>query len=108
MGEGGSGLSGGQKQRIALARALVNQPSVLFLDEATSHLDTATEKRIYQVLDQLHITQLVIAHRLSSIHNADQILVMDKGRLAENGHPDELLAKDGLYRHLVREQAVQD
>ncbi len=66
------------------------------------------ESYLLQALDQLHITRLVIAHRLSSIRNADQILVLDNGRLIENGPPNELLAKDGLYRHLVREQAVQD
>ncbi|WP_208729938.1 peptidase domain-containing ABC transporter [Corallococcus exercitus] len=101
LGEGGGGLSGGQRQRLSLARALVHKPALLLLDEATSHLDTATEARVDAHLSGLACTRLVIAHRLSTIRNADLILVMDAGRIVEQGTHDVLLARGGLYASLV-------
>jgi ABC-type bacteriocin/lantibiotic exporter with double-glycine peptidase domain len=104
VAEGGGALSGGQRQRLALARALASQPSILLLDEATSHLDTLTEARIDRHLSQLAGTRIVIAHRLSTIYNADQIFVLDQGRIVERGRHAELLALGGVYAELVGSQ----
>ncbi|MFI6481257.1 peptidase domain-containing ABC transporter [Nonomuraea sp. NPDC050663] len=103
LAEGG-GLSGGQRQRIALARALVNRPRVLVLDEATSHLDTVTEARIEEHLSWHTQTRIVIAHRLSTVRDADQIFVMHEGGVAEHGTHDSLLARGGFYAELVAGQ----
>jgi ABC-type bacteriocin/lantibiotic exporter with double-glycine peptidase domain len=105
LADGGASLSGGQRQRIALARALVQRPSILVLDEATSELDTVTEQVVYDNLAALSSTTIVIAHRLSTIRNADLILVMDEGRIVESGTHAELLAKGGHYQQLVSAQA---
>ncbi|MFN7934476.1 MAG: ABC transporter transmembrane domain-containing protein [Bryobacteraceae bacterium] len=101
-GERGSRLSGGQRQRIALARALVRNPAILILDEATSALDPATEAAIQATLERLrlHRTILTVTHRLSGVVTAGRILVLEKGRLAEQGTHTELLAAGGLYKHL--------
>lgn len=105
ISEGGLELSGGQRQRISIARALVRQPAILILDEATSHLDTVTEKSVYQNLDQLGCTQIVIAHRLSTIVNADMIVVFDQGQIAACGQHNELMATSEIYAALFSTQA---
>ncbi len=106
VGERGSNLSGGQRQRIAIARALLGDPPVLILDEATSSLDTDSERRFQQNLARISRdrTTFIIAHRLSTVRNADCILVLDKGILVERGTHDELIALQGLYYHLAQQQ----
>jgi len=106
IGERGVGLSGGQKQRIALARTLLKDPDILILDDTTSSLDLETEFKIQQSLEKLNRkrTTLIITHRISSIINADQIFVMDKGRIVERGTHEELLGKKGLYYDVYMNQ----
>ena len=99
-------LSGGQRQRLAIARAILKNPPVLILDEATSALDTESEEWVQKALDELmgHRTTLVIAHRLSTVRKADRILVIEKGRIVEEGKHADLLKKKGLYSKLYRMQ----
>jgi len=104
LADRGGSLSGGQRQRLALARALVRRPAILLLDEATSALDAATEQQVQHALSQLECTRIVIAHRLSTVINADLIVVMDGGTIAEAGTHAQLLARRGRYAELVAAQ----
>lgn len=108
LGEGGGLLSGGQRQRISIARALLRNPDLLILDEATSALDTESERRLQQTLDQVleGRTAIVIAHRLSTVKNADRIVVLDSGRVVESGTHAELMALGGRYSELVALQSL--
>ncbi len=108
IGEGGSKLSGGQRQRISIARAVMKNPPILILDEATSALDTESEKLVQEALNKImkNRTAIVIAHRLSTVKNADQIYVMSNGKITENGKHAELIEKGGIYKRLVDMQMV--
>ena len=107
IGDRGVKLSGGQRQRLSIARAVLKNPEILILDEATSALDTESEKLVQDALNKLLVgrTSVVIAHRLSTIHNADKIIVVDHGRVAEQGTHTELLAKGGIYAKLIELQS---
>ncbi|MFZ1789148.1 MAG: ATP-binding cassette domain-containing protein, partial [Saprospiraceae bacterium] len=107
VGDRGIKLSGGQRQRIAIARAILKDPAILILDEATSSLDAGSEKVVQDALDFLleGRTSIIIAHRLSTIKDVDHIYVLDKGTIAEEGSHEELLAKeDGIYNNLAKLQ----
>lgn len=111
VGERGVKLSGGQKQRLAIARALFTDPKILIMDEPTSHLDTLSEAMIQKALEDISnkrsLTKIVIAHRLSTVQHADQILVMEKGRLVEKGTHGELLKKGGVYSKIVAQSELK-
>ena len=102
--EDGGGFSGGQKQRLLIARALIGRPNILFFDEATSALDNISQKQVSENLDRLHCTRLVIAHRLSTIRHCDRIIVLDKGKIAEEGTFEELMARKGLFYEMSLRQ----
>ncbi|MFC0470743.1 ATP-binding cassette domain-containing protein [Halalkalibacter kiskunsagensis] len=106
LGERGMRLSGGQKQRVAIARALLKDPRILILDEATSALDAESEALVTAALEKLmeNRTTVVIAHRLATVVRADQILVLDRGGIVENGTHKELLQLNGVYRNLYEKQ----
>ena len=107
IGDRGVKLSGGQRQRLSIARAVLKNPDILILDEATSALDTESEKLVQDALNNLlkGRTSVVIAHRLSTIHNADRIIVVDHGRIAEQGTHAELMARNGIYAKLIEMQS---
>ena len=106
ISEGQGGISGGQKQRLMIARAVAPKPKILIFDEATSALDNRTQKKVSEALDALKCTRIVIAHRLSTIKNCDRILVLDGGRILEDGTYDELIAKNGFFAELVERQRL--
>ena len=110
VGERGIKLSVGEKQRISIARALLKNPPILILDEATASVDTATERLIQEALDRLmaHRTSFVIAHRLSTVRHASQICVLERGRIVERGRHDELVGNGGLYAKLCRSSFVAE
>jgi NHLM bacteriocin system ABC transporter ATP-binding protein len=104
VSESGAAFSGGQRQRLLIARAVVSRPRVLLFDEATSALDNRTQAAVSAALDELQATRIVIAHRLSTIRTADRIVVLERGRVVEQGRYDELMARDGLFATLARRQ----
>ena len=106
ISEGGGNISGGQRQRLMIARVLVHKPQIIFFDEATSALDNQTQATVTESLQQFHTTRLVIAHRLSTIRGADKILVVEKGRIVQQGTYEQLMAGDGLFRQLAERQIV--
>ena len=110
IGERGYKLSGGQKQRLALARALLRNPDLLVLDEATSSLDSISEKAVQKALEEMHEnrTILIVAHRLSTVLNADRIVVLDAGRVVEQGSHVELLARNGKFAQMWELQSSSE
>ena len=110
VGDRGVKLSGGQRQRVAIARAILKNPAILILDEATSSLDSESERLIQEALETLMRgrTSFIIAHRLATVRNADSIAVIDEGRLVEEGSHAELLAGGGLYAHLAQLQGIKE
>ena len=108
ISEGQGGISGGQRQRIMIARAIAPKPKLLIFDEATSALDNKTQRQVSEALDGMGCTRIVIAHRLSTIKHCDRILVLDGGKITEQGTYDELIAKDGFFAELVKRQRTDD
>jgi subfamily B ATP-binding cassette protein MsbA len=110
IGDRGNKLSGGQKQRLSIARAVNTNPDILILDEATSALDTASERLVQDALNNIMInrTTIIVAHRLSTIKNADLIVVLEKGKVAQLGNHAELIQEEGIYRQLINMQKLPE
>ncbi len=108
ISEGSGGISGGQRQRLMIARAIAPKPKILMFDEATSALDNITQKKVSESLDRLKCTRIIVAHRLSTIKQCDRIIVLDKGRIVEDGKYDELIAENGFFSKLVARQRLDD
>lgn len=110
IGEAGGSLSGGERQRLSIARAMMKDAPIVILDEATANVDPENEQELMEAIQKLtqEKTVIMIAHRLKTVRNADQILVVDKGQIVQRGTHDELIKQDGIYRHFIsgREQAV--
>ena len=106
ISEGSGNISGGQKQLVLIARALAPKPSILIFDEATSALDNISQKRITEALDRLKCTKIIIAHRLSTVRQCDRIVVLDNGRIAEDGSYEELMEQKGIFAELVKRQSI--
>jgi len=104
ISEGQGGVSGGQRQRILIARAVAPKPKILMFDEATSALDNLTQRQVSEALDRMDCTRIVIAHRLSTIRQCNRIIVLDKGKIIEDGTYDELIAQNGSFAELVARQ----
>jgi subfamily B ATP-binding cassette protein MsbA len=109
IGDRGSKLSGGERQRLTIARAVIKNPPILILDEATSSLDTESERLVQDAINNMmqNRTSIVIAHRLSTIRHADEIIVLQKGKIVERGTHDQLLSQNGFYKKLVEMQEVR-
>lgn len=107
LSEGGGGISGGQKQRILIARAIAANPRIIIFDEATSALDNITQKTVSKTLDNIKCTKIIVAHRLSTIKNCSRIIVLDDGKIAEDGTYEELTQKNGLFAELVSRQKIE-
>ncbi len=108
ISEGQGGISGGQRQRILIARAVASKPKILMFDEATSALDNVTQKQVSEALDKMKCTRIVIAHRLSTIRQCDRIIVLDHGKIIEDGTYEELISKNGDFAELVARQRLDD
>jgi ATP-binding cassette subfamily C protein len=106
LSEGSATLSGGQRQRLMIARALIGRPRLLFLDEATSALDNHCQALVAHAIEQLRMTRIIIAHRLSTVEHADRIFVLERGRLVDAGRFDELIARDGPFSRLAQRQIL--
>jgi ABC-type bacteriocin/lantibiotic exporter with double-glycine peptidase domain len=106
VSEGGTNLSGGQRQRLLIARALALRPRILVFDEATSALDNRTQAIVSESLEKLNVTRIVVAHRLSTIRNADRIYVLQNGRLVQQGNFDQLVQQPGLFSQLIQRQRL--
>jgi ABC-type multidrug transport system fused ATPase/permease subunit len=104
--DGGGTISGGQRQRLMIARAIAPKPRILIFDEATSALDNITQKKVAEALDKMKCARIVIAHRLSTIRHCDRILVIDGGKIAEDGTYEQLIARNGIFAELVERQRL--
>ena len=107
LSESSSTISGGQQQRILIARAIIRQPSILLFDEATSALDNPTQAVVCENLRKMHVTRIVVAHRLSTIRDCDRIVVMQDGKIAEEGDYESLMARNGLFYRLASRQIAE-